>query len=153
MASTITLPNIRRARIDDEPQVFNLFSRLTSRKRTDQYRVDQKTGPSIYRRIIENPDLGVILVAEDIEKILGVITLSYPVAIRCSGPYARIEEYIVDEANRGRGIGGMLLDAAIKEARKMNCFDLQVNNPSELGRPLYLNRGFEDGGEYMRLKL
>ena len=144
---------IRRALLEDEPEVFELFSRLTSRQRTDQYRVDQKTGHPIYRRIIENPELGIILVAQDGNKILGVISLSYPLAIRCSGPYARIEEYIVDESSRGRGIGGMLLDAAINEARDMGCFDLQVNNPSDLGRPLYNKQGFEDGGDYMRLKL
>ena len=93
------------------------------------------------------------MVAEEGEEILGVISLSYPVAIRCSGPYARIEEYIVDEKSRGKGIGGLLLDAVINEARSMGCFDLQVNNPSDLGRPLYMKRCFEDGGEYMRLKL
>ncbi len=147
------MQEIRRARLDDEPHVFELFSRLTSRQRTDQYRVNQETGPAIYRKIIENPELGVVLVAEKEDGILGVITLSYPVAIRCSGPYARIEEYIVDEASRGRGIGSMLLDAAINEAREMGCFDLQVNNPSILGRPLYQRRGFKDGGDYMRLKL
>jgi len=144
---------IRRADIADESLVFDLFSRLTSRQRTDQYRVDQKTGHQIYRRIIENPALGVILVAQEGKDLLGVISLSYPIAIRCSGPYARIEEYIVGEPSRGRGIGGMLLEAAISEAKIMGCFDLQVNNPSDLGRPLYLKQGFEDGGDYMRLKL
>ena len=144
---------IRRAILEDESKVFDLFSRLTSRQRTDQYQVDQKTGHPVFRRIIENPELGVILVAQDGDTILGVISLSYPIAIRCSGSYARIEEYIVDESSRGRGIGGMLLEAAIKEARSMGCFDLQVNNPSDLGRPLYNNQGFEDGGEYIRLKL
>ena len=144
---------VRRAQKKDEPQVFELFSRLTSRHRTDQYRVNQETGHRIYHKIIENPDLGVILVAEEEDRILGVISLSYPVAIRCSGHYARIEEYIVDESCRGRGLGGLLLDAAIAEARGMGCFDLQVNNPSDLGRPLYLRQGFEDGGDYMRLKL
>jgi GNAT superfamily N-acetyltransferase len=147
------LITVRKATIDDESSVFDLFSRLTSRQRTDQYRVDQKTGHPIYQRIIENPELGVILVAQDEDMILGVISLSYPIAIRCSGPYARIEEYIVDESSRGRGIGGMLLEAAINEARNMGCFDLQVNNPSDLGRPLYLKQCFEDGGDYMRLKL
>ena len=144
---------IRRACATDEEQVFHLFSKLTSRQRTDQYRVDQETGHTVFRNIVENPSLGVILVAQEGDELLGVISLSYPVAIRCSGPYARIEEYIVDETNRGKGIGGLLLDAAIKEARNMGCFDLQVNNPSELGRPLYLKRCFEDGGDYMRLKL
>jgi len=149
----ITLITVRRAIISDEAQVFKLFSRLTSRQRTDKYRVDQKTGHEVFRKIIDNPTLGVILVALEDDMILGVISLSYPVAIRCSGPYARIEEYIVDEENRGKGIGGMLLDAAISEAIGMGCFDLQVNNPSDLGRPLYLKRNFEEGGDYMRLKL
>ncbi len=147
------MTTVRKANIDDESRIFDLFSRLTSRQRTDQYRVDQKTGHQIFHRIIENPTLGIILVAQEGDTILGVISLSYPIAIRCSGPYARIEEYIVDESSRGRGIGGMLLEAAIKEARNMGCFDLQVNNPSDLGRPLYNKQGFEDGGEYIRLKL
>ena len=147
------MTTVRKATIDDESRVFDLFSRLTSRQRTDQYRVDQKTGHPIYRRIIETPALGIILVAQEGDTILGAISLSYPIAIRCSGPYARIEEYIVDESSRGRGIGGMLLEAAIKEARSMGCFDLQVNNPSDLGRPLYNKQGFEDGGEYIRLRL
>ena len=144
---------IRRALLEDESKVFDLFSRLTSRQRTDKYRVDQKTGHLIYRRIIENPELGVILVAQEGETLLGVISLSYPLAIRCSGPYARIEEYIVDEASRGKGIGRMLLDSAIKEAQANGCFDIQVNNPSDLGLPLYMKREFEEGGDYMRLKL
>ena len=144
---------IRKAKLSDENQVLELFSRLTSRHRTDEYKVDQTVSSLIYHQILENPILGVILVAEIDSKILGVITLSYPVAIRSGGHYARIEEYIVDEASRGMGIGGKLLDEAIKEAKTMNCFDLQVNNPSELGKPLYTRRGFHDSREYWRLKL
>jgi GNAT superfamily N-acetyltransferase len=147
------LPSIRKALPEDEIQVFHLFSKLSSRKRKEEYTVNQETGFPVYRKIINNSNLGVILVAEDKEKIVGVITLSYPIAIRCSGPYARIEEYIVDEFIRGRGIGGMLLDAAIKEAEENGCYDIQVNNPSDLGLPLYIKRGFKDGGNYMRLKL
>ena len=144
---------IRRAVLSDEEQVMELFSRLESRQRTDEYKVDQSKSPEIYQRIVNNPSIGVIIVAELESKLLGVISLSYPVAIRCGGPYARIEEYIVDEASRGMGLGSKLLDAAIIEAKKVNCFDLQVNNPSDLGKPLYSKRGFVDGGEYWRLKL
>ncbi len=144
---------VRKATASDEKQVLGLFSKLTSRQRTDAYKVDQSVSPEIYRLIIGNPKLGVILVAELDAVILGVISLSYPVAIRCGGSYARIEEYIVDESSRGMGVGGGLLDAAIAEAGDVGCFDLQVNNPSDLGKPLYSKRGFLDGGEYWRLKL
>lgn len=144
---------IRRATLGDEEQVLKLFSKLPSRNRTDEYKVDQTLGSSIYHQILETPTLGVIIVAEMGSKILGVITLSYPVAVRSGGHYARIEEYIVDEESRGMGIGGKLLDKAIREAENIGCFDLQVNNPSMLGKPLYTRRGFHDGGEYWRLKL
>ena len=144
---------IRKAILSDEQQVLELFSKLPSRHRNDEYKVDQTISASVYRQILENPVLGVIIVAELDSKLLGVITLSYPVAIRSGGYYARIEEYIVDEDSRGMGIGGKLLDEAIKEAHTMNCFDLQVNNPSDLGKPLYTKRGFHDGGEYWRMKL
>ena len=144
---------IRKASLSDEKQVLKLFSRLPSRHRTDEYKVDQTISSSIFHKLLENPELGVVLVAEMDSKLLGVITLSYPVAIRSGGHYARIEEYIVDETMRGMGLGGKLLDEAIKEAREMSCFDIQVNNPSELGKPLYIKRGFHDGGEYWRLKL
>jgi len=130
-----------------------LFEKLPSRSLTDEYQVDQKTGVEVYRKLHSDPRLGVILVAEEDGKLIGSITLSYPLAIRCSGPYARIEEYIVDEVARGKGIGTQLLEAAIDEATGMGCFDLQVNNPSDLGKPLYDAHGFKAGGDYMRLKL
>ncbi len=144
---------IRRANDKDEEAVFRLFEKLSSRQRTDEYKVDQEAGLEIFRSIIRAPSLGVILLAIEQEELLGVITLSYPVAIRCSGSYARIEEFIVDETHRGKGIGSKLLEAAIEAAVSMGCFDLQVNNPSDLGLPLYNEHGFVDGGNYMRLKL
>ena len=144
---------IRRANDGDEEAVFKLFEKLSSRQRTDEYKVDQSTGFEIFRNLIRVPSQGVILLALEEDEVLGVITLSFPVAIRCSGPYARIEEFIVDEERRGKGIGTQLLEAAMEAATSMGCFDLQVNNPSDLGLPLYDIHGFKQAGNYMRLKL
>jgi GNAT superfamily N-acetyltransferase len=144
---------IRRANDKDEEAVFKLFGKLSSRQRTDEYKVDQDTGIEVFRNIIRAPSQGVIILAIEEGEILGAITLSFPIAIRCSGPYARIEEFIVDEEQRGKGVGTKLLDEAIEAAVSIGCFDLQVNNPSDLGLPLYNERGFKDSGNYMRLKL
>lgn len=143
----------RKATPEDAVQVFTLFSRLESRKRTGKWNVNQATGKDVYHRILANPELGVIIVAVDGEDLLGVITLSYPVAIRSSGKYARIEEYIVDEKARGKGVGSGLLASAIDTASSSGCYDLQVNNPSDLGKAVYAKQGFIDGGEYWRKKL
>ena len=144
---------IRRASIDDEEQVFSLFARLVSRQRENEWAVVQSTGVSTFRKIFLNPDLGVVLVAAENCAVLGVICLSYPVAIRCSGKYARIEEFIVGERSRGKGVGSRLLAATVSEATLIGCFDMNVNNPSDLGKPLYLKQSFVEGGDYMKLKL
>lgn len=136
----------------DEGAIMELFSRLISRQRTGEWAVDKEAGVDVYRRIIYDPELGVILVAEE-SSILGVISLSYPVAVKCGGKYARIEEFIVDEKARGKRVGSMLLVAAINSAQKAGCYDMQVNNPSDLGKPLYLRQSFVEGGDYMKLKL
>jgi GNAT superfamily N-acetyltransferase len=101
----------------------------------------------IFRLLVENPELGAILIAEENGEVAGVTTLSYPVALRCRGPYSCVEENIVDERHRGRGIGGALLDAAIAEATARGCDEIQVNAPGEKSYPLYLRHGFEDHGK------
>jgi hypothetical protein len=47
----------------------------------------------------------------------------------------------------------MLLNAAIDEAKKQGCFEIQVNNPSELGYPLYIRASMKDVGKHLKMKL
>jgi predicted N-acetyltransferase YhbS len=108
----------------------------------------------IFRRIIENPEFGTVLVAEENGEIAGATTLSYPTAMRCGGLYACVEENIVDERSRGKGVGGRLLQAAIAEATARGCDEIQVNAPSEMGYPLYMRHGFTDAGKkHIKAKL
>jgi GNAT superfamily N-acetyltransferase len=142
---------IRRAVIDDETQAVNLLKKLL----IPSGEVDKEwsDGTGMFRRIIENPDLGTILVADEDGAIAGITTLSFPAAIRCGGAYTCIEENIVDERFRGRGVGGKLLQAAIAEAKARGCRELQVNNPSKMGYPLYLRYGLEDKGKHLKITL
>ena len=138
---------IRRANADDEKNIVNLLKQFPE----GEGLVDWEKGMKIFRDIIENPDIGTVFVADEDGDVLGVITLSYPLAIRCGGPYSCIEEFIVDEKGRGKGIGGKLLEAAIGEARTKGCFELQVNRPSELGYPLYIKHGWEEPGKHLNM--
>ena len=145
--------NIRQATIEDEASVFTLFKQLPSRQKASQNPLHQPSGVITFRDMVKNEDKGTILLAEQDGDILGVITLSYPVAIRCSGIYTCIEEFIVSEQARGKGVGGQLLKAAITEATTRGCHELQVNNPSELGYPLYIQHGLKDDGKHLKIKL
>ena len=141
---------VREAKLEDEAQVFDLLRQLMT-SATEGSPVNQPGGSSTYRAIIENGNLGTIFVAEEDGTLLGLVTLSYPLAVRCGGTYSCIEEFIVNEKARGKGVGGGLLEAAIARAKEMGCAELQVNHPSEIGYPVYIRHGWEDLGKHLNL--
>jgi GNAT superfamily N-acetyltransferase len=116
---------VRKAGLEDEATIVALMKKLLIP--SGEVEKDWSDRARIVRRIIQNPDLGAVLVAEEDGEIAGVTTLSFPVAIRCDGVYACVEENIVDERFRGKGVGGELLRAAIAEATSRGCAEIQVN--------------------------
>ena len=144
---------IRRATIEDEAGVFELFRQFPASDTPPEGRTRWQGGDVTFREIVADGEKGTILVAEEDNQVVGVITLSYPVAIRCAGIYTCIEEFIVSQRMRGRGVGGQLLEAAIAEATTRGCYEIQVNRPSELGYPVYLERGWEDLGKHLNMRL
>src|ERR1044072_6368952 len=60
-------------------------------------------------------DANTVLVARDGDGIVGMLTLvMFPLP---SGLRARIEDVVVEDAARGRGVGGALTEAALRLAR------------------------------------
>ena len=141
--------HVRRVVAEDEKDIFNLLKQFP----VEDQMYDWRKGVGTFQSILENPELGSVFVADEDGDILGVITLSYPTAIRCQGKYSCIEEFIVDEKGRGKGIGGKLIETAIEEARSKGCYELQVNRPSESGYPVYIRHGWKDLGKHLNLVL
>ncbi len=142
---------IRKATLEDEGEILALLKQLLIPG--GEVGKDWRDAKGMIRKVIESPELGTILVAEEDGEIAGVTALSYPTAIRCNGLYCCIEENIVDPKHRGKSAGGKLLRAAIAEAASKGCDELQVNNPSEMGYPLYIRNGLNDNGKSLRVKL
>jgi len=141
---------IRKATAEDEMQIIKLLGEFPP---TDQVTTGYHTISATFHQLIDNSQLGSMLVAEEEGNIIGVITLSYPMAIRCGGIYACVEEFIVAEQGRGKGVGGQLLKKAIVEAQKKGCYEIQVNNPSDLGYPIYIRHGLTTTGRHLRMHL
>ena len=144
---------IRKAIIEDEGGIFDLFKQFPSGETPPERLTRWQGGAGTFREIVADDEKGAILIAEEDGQVVGVITLSYPVAIRCAGIYTCIEEFIVSQKMRGRGVGGQLIEAAIAEATTKGCQEIQVNRPSELGYPVYLEHGWEDLGKHLNMKL
>jgi GNAT superfamily N-acetyltransferase len=84
-----------------------------------------------------------LLVARDGDEIIGTATLvvfTTPAWVK-----ARIEDVVVDEHARGRGIGEALVKACIEEARKrrVRVLELQSAQWREVANRLYPRLGFE----------
>lgn len=139
--------NVRKAILKDEVAVVQLLQQLLSNVEMLEHSRDN------FRRMISDENLGAMFVAERNGQVLGLITLSYPWAIRCSGIYSCIEEFIVSKDSRGQGIGGKLIKAVIEEALQRNCHEIQVNNPTEIGYPIYLENGFKDVGKHLKVTI
>jgi len=145
--------NVRKAILSDETEVFDLLGKLLSPQASDSSRIHTPASAGIFRELITDESKGTVIIAEENGKLVGVITLSYPIAIRCAGKYTCIEEFIVNETMRGRGVGSGLLEAALNEAKKQGCFEIQVNAPSELGYPLYIRQDIKDAGKHLKKRL
>ncbi len=141
---------IREATLKDRDGVFELLGELMrSAAGAGESPINQPKAEEAFKHIIENKKAGAIFVAEENGNLLGLVTLSYPMAVRCGGIYACVEEFIVSERARGKGAGGKLLEAAKAHALKMGCHEIQVNRPSEAGYPVYLKHGWSDLGKHL----
>ncbi len=98
---------------------------------------------------------GAVLVAEHEESVIGMITISFNLAIRYGGEYCQVEELIVDPAARGLKAGGALVQASVDCARSRGCAEagLYLVPESEHNQPFYEKYGFELVGSEMRQRL
>ena len=142
---------VREATIGDEAGVFDLLKQLMSGA-NEESPINRQSGVDTYQQMLKG-ETGTVFVAIEDGSMLGLVTLSDPVAIRCGGTYSSIEEFIVSEQARGKGVGGALLEAAIARATGRGCYELLVSRPSELGYPVYLRHGWQDAGKALLMKL
>lgn len=95
---------------------------------------------------------GQVIVAERGDQVLGMASVSYNWAMRYGGEYCQLEELIVDPAGRGQNIGGLLVEATVKNARKRGCaeYGLYLVEHTEQNQPFYEKFGFVKVGSEMR---
>ncbi len=68
-----------------------------------------------------------LLVAEEENKILGVISLHFIPQLALAGDFCRISYFCVDAAARGRGIGNLLESRGQELARARHCDRIEVH--------------------------
>lgn len=109
--------------------------------------------------VIEDPGMGVLLVAESAGELVGLLAVSWQHAIRTAGRYGLIQELWVRPASRERKVGAAMLRALLDLARDEGVDRIEVGLPSERFAGLaeteefYRRHGFTDIGMRMRWSL
>jgi GNAT superfamily N-acetyltransferase len=109
--------------------------------------------------LVENPAIGTLLVADSGSDLVGVLAMSWQVAIHVPGRYGLIQDLWVDPQRRGDGIGAGLIVALAKIALANGAGRLEVGLPSERFAGLvatesfYEGSGFKAVGKRMRMDL
>jgi GNAT superfamily N-acetyltransferase len=98
--------------------------------------------------LIEDPQAGIVLVAENDERIVGVLGASWQRAIRVPGRYGLIQELWVAPSHRKLQVGARLLDELARIAREQGVGRLEVGLPSERFAQLAATESFYAGNEF-----
>jgi GNAT superfamily N-acetyltransferase len=108
------------------------------------------------RALVEDPAVGVLLVAEAAGEIVGVLGASWQRAIHVPGPYLTIQDLWVERRWRSRGVGAGLVESLAALARGRGVGRIEVGLPRQTFAAIaqteafYAANGFELLGPRMR---
>ena len=131
--SEVSIDILRSISDDERAQIAALVAQLTSKE----------VVPSYFDEVVDSHNT-LLLTARRNGRIVGVLVLAlYPTL---TGRKAWIEDVVVDNAERGAGIGRALVERAIAEASERGAATLDLtSNPSrQAAHRLYRACGFEE---------
>ncbi|MGL4656842.1 MAG: GNAT family N-acetyltransferase [Sarcina sp.] len=106
---------IERLKTDDIPQLVDLYFQLVDR------RTDINLAVKKYEELLENDNYYVIIAKENGEVIGSVLAIICESLALDTKPFLVIEDVIVKEGIRGKGIGTALMEEADKFAISREC--------------------------------
>jgi len=146
---------VRVATEEDIPRILELYRELAITTSQTEQRGSRSLDD--YRRVFAEVSAlpgHELLVAEDEGKVVGtMVLLIVPNLSHNALPWALVENMVVDEKYRRRGIGRLLMEYAIAQAKKAGCYKVQLlsNKKRVEAHRFYRSMGFEASAHGFRL--
>lgn len=121
--------NVRAGTADDAPAVAKAVEELLIELGGE--RPSAAALEEAVRRLAEDPEAGALLVAEEDERVVGVLAASWQYAIHVPGRYGTIQDLWVHPEWRNRALGRELILALVREASEAGVPRLEVGLPQE----------------------
>jgi len=140
---------VRKAAVCDTGALCRLAEQLTGEEATPEQ------AEAAFREIEANPAFHLLVAVED-EEVVGSLYLVVASNVTHGGrPFGVVENVIVDEARRRRGIGRALMDEAIGIARQAGCYKLFLGSNVKRAdaHEFYRALGFHVHGPVFRMDL
>ena len=95
-------------------------------------------------QIVDNPEVGAVLVAREGDQVLGMVSLLFTVSTALGGRVVWLEDMVVSAKARDAGLGSRLLAQAISLARAQGCkrITLLTDRANEAAQRFYRQQGF-----------
>ena len=130
---------IRRARPEDAAAVAALMEQLEAA-------IHGAVAPGLKARFMRmlTLDHHALWMAEDGDRVVGLVTASLRPTLYHSGPSVLIDELVVDANARGRGVGRALLEAVVAWASEWGASEVEVSAEmdNEVAQAFYQRCGF-----------
>jgi GNAT superfamily N-acetyltransferase len=134
---------IELATTSDIPRLCELLGILFTQE--SEFSPNPALQAEALRSILDSPETGELLVLRENGGIVGMVSLLYTVSTFLGGRVAILEDMVVEPAQRGKGLGGVIVQAAIEHARKAGCrrITLLTDGHNVAARRFYEAVGFK----------
>ena len=131
-----------KATHSDIPELVELLNSLFEQEA--EFEPNSEIQSKALSKIILDPKIGIILIAKEDDKILGLVNLLFTESTALGSKVALLEDMVVLSSSRGRGLGSQLIDYAISEAKKANCkrITLLTDIKNTKAQSFYQKKGF-----------
>ncbi len=122
--------------------------------RIDHYPFDLSKARAVMAFFLDSPELGKLYVLKFEESIVGYLALTYCYSFEFGGRIAFLDEFYLEPAYRGRGLGSQALKQALEKARLqgINVIHLEAERHNEAGKALYHKFGFYNHDRHLLTK-
>ena len=133
---------ITPATVSDIPALCLLLNQLFTQEA--EFTPNIGTQQRGLKMIIDNPEIGAILVARKPGQVIGMVNLLYTVSTALGERVALLEDMVVVADHRNTGIGSQLLNAALQFAKRNGCrrITLLTDADNEDAQRFYQRQGF-----------
>jgi GNAT superfamily N-acetyltransferase len=144
---------IRRAKESDLRAIEKLLEDLINAM-DDTEGIDTGTALENCERLLNDANSHFLVAAREGTPV-GFINFTVRQTILHQGPSALIDELVVAEEYRGKGVGRQLVQAAIEKCRRLGCSEVEVSTEKTnlKAREFYKQCGFEERGTLFEVDL